>query len=227
MISRLSILLFCSFITSNAIASIISGPQTTSNGKVVNLSGLEWLSLDQTVGYSKTSIEDGSAGNWLANGWRYSTRTETEALLDSLWGGTTEGWYWDNYDGASWFGDNFGKLGTYTDHLGHEISEMHFFFAGNAGATSNSFVGSVRLDINPTSTSLYASKGFFMDGFGLSVGTDQQGINEQFITSGRSGQYNQGSLLVRTASVPEPSSFFLVLAFIMVVISKTRTATSI
>ncbi len=121
-------------------------------------------------------------------------------LLDSLWGGTTEGWYWDNYDGASWFGSEFGWLRPSVDHLGHTILQSHFFFGAFGG-----HIGSVRAD--EFGASLYSSKGFFMDGFGLSVGVDL--LNEQYSSgSGNYEHFSHASLLVRTP-VPIPAAVWL------------------
>jgi len=78
----------------NAHASIISGDHTTAGGKTVNLQGLEWLSFDHTMGLSRTTIEgasgwtDNYATTYDADSWRYATRAETSALLQSLWDGT-------------------------------------------------------------------------------------------------------------------------------------------
>ncbi|MBL7001114.1 MAG: hypothetical protein ISR73_14715, partial [Gammaproteobacteria bacterium] len=175
-------------------ATIISGVQYTGEGKFVALNDLEWLSLDVTAGYSRTSIEDGTAGTWLADGWRYSTRLETEALLDSLWGQTTEGYHWDNFDGASWFINNFGALWTYTNHLNRNISETHFFFGQprECFGSDHSCIGSVRLDEDPFSVSPYSRKGWFLDGFGLSYGTDD--LNEAYEIRRSYDQWNQASM---------------------------------
>lgn len=205
---KLFLLIASLFCYSSIYAAVIFGEHYTNSGKFVDLGGLDWLSLDETSGVSRTSVEDGSAGNWLSDGWRYSTRTETEALLDSLWGGTTEGYYWDNFDGASWFMNNFGALWTYTNHLDRNISETHFFF-GNQGectpSSTYSCIGSVRLDVDPKSTSPYLSYGWFVDGFGLSIGSSKP-INEAYILRSSQDQFNQASLLVRThVTVPEPS----------------------
>lgn len=218
-ISALVILVI--FNLSVAQASIISGTQFTGDGKEVNLGGLEWLSLDATAGYSRTSIENGTAGSWLSDGWRYSTRIETEDLLDSLWGGTTESWSKDNFDGASWFGDNFSWLSSFPSSIGTTL-ETHFFF-GNPKecliGPANSCIGSVRLDYNPLSSQPSSSLGFFQDGFGLSVGLD--GLNEADAASPNTRQYNQGSMLVRAVSVPEPPAIYLaVLGFIGLFISR-------
>lgn len=117
-INRLKIALFMLVFTCvfNAKAGIISGLHTTEEGKTVNLQGLEWMSLDYTAGLNRFVIESSNGftdryGNtWASNEWRYATRTETETLFESLWGGQYNGFSADNADGTKWFIDNFGGL---------------------------------------------------------------------------------------------------------------------
>jgi len=72
---------------SYANATVISGNQTTADGKIVNLSGLEWLSFDHegysTLGVSRSAIS-ASDSKWSVNGWRYASYGEVMALNDSL-----------------------------------------------------------------------------------------------------------------------------------------------
>lgn len=112
-----------------ANAGIVSGPHVTVGGKNVNLQGLEWLTLDHTSGISRDIIESVSGwtdnfGNfYAASEWRYATLAETGLLLESIWGGTADGYSNDNYDGASWFSMHFSMPafddvgGTNTDAL--------------------------------------------------------------------------------------------------------------
>ena len=62
-------------------AVTVSGTHVTDDGKLVNLSGLEWLSWDETEGFSRDAIESGAGNTFIADGWRYATRSEFEALL--------------------------------------------------------------------------------------------------------------------------------------------------
>ena len=194
---------------SHSIASTVIDTQYTNDGKLVELNGLEWLSLDQTAGLSRLTVQDNLNNNIYGSGWRYATRTEVENLLDSLWGGTTEGWSIDNYDGAKWFGSTFNWLGSATDSEGNTTSESHFFFGNitDCGGLSDSCIGSVRIneyEINPNS-----STGFFMDGFGLSIGVSS--INEAYTLPLFSSQYNQASMLVRNtvSTIPVPGGLIL------------------
>ncbi len=96
-------------LTTNTPAAIISGTHTLSDGRTVNLSGLEWLDWTTTMGQSRLTVEDDrlSAGGDL-EGWRYATRLEFNTLFDSLWGGTTNGWSDDNAPGADWLATTMG-----------------------------------------------------------------------------------------------------------------------
>lgn len=89
------------------VAASIVGPSSTSLGKSVNLGGLEWLELTATENLLRSQVA-ADAGGFISAGWRYATRSETEALLDSLWAGTSEEQSADNFDGARWFFDHFG-----------------------------------------------------------------------------------------------------------------------
>lgn len=129
----LIIVAFC--LVSSANANIITGPQTTDGGKVVNLQGLEWLSLNQTVGQSRLDVEAGfTAANgdvWAKDEWQYATRLQTSTLLSSLWGQISSGWSEDNFDGASWFLENFAAgLGLTSP----EMSVSFFYGEGSCGA---------------------------------------------------------------------------------------------
>lgn len=120
--TQFALTLAFSMLASIANAGIISGTHsfqaTTDFGpqeQTVNLQGLDWLSLDRTFGLSRIDIdgntwEDNSGTTWQANEWRFATREETNALVNSLWGGSLNGWGHNNYQGVSWFEENFGLL---------------------------------------------------------------------------------------------------------------------
>ena len=109
------------------IHATIFGSHTTNAGKVVDLGNLEWLELTHTENLSRTDIESG-AGGFIAGGWRYATRTETEGLLDSLWREISEESIADNFDGARWFFDQF--------ELGENFPSMPYPGYSTGGATS-------------------------------------------------------------------------------------------
>ncbi|MFT6898492.1 MAG: hypothetical protein ACJA13_002913, partial [Paraglaciecola sp.] len=55
-----ALLLFtASCVVNIANAVIISGTQLTDSGKIVNLQGLEWLSLDHTLGINSIDLVNG------------------------------------------------------------------------------------------------------------------------------------------------------------------------
>ncbi len=85
-------------------ASVISGNLVTSGGKVVNLSGLEWLSFNDerlgTFGVARQTIESASS-RWLSEGWRYATQNDVSALWKSL--GYVHGDSSTNRDGVDFF----------------------------------------------------------------------------------------------------------------------------
>ena len=125
-IKKLSTILISSMLAATSIfadASILSGPQSTSGGKAVDLQGLEWMSLDHTAGLSREDVELGFTDRydtvWGAGEWIYASRKQTEAMLGSLWGGTYNGHSADNADGAEWFLDHFGGL-AYDDGYGED-----------------------------------------------------------------------------------------------------------
>ena len=106
--------LICVNISYASIISEINTNTEYSSGKFANLQGLEWLSLDATSGKSRSEIDAGF-NNLLLNGWQYATRSQTEILVTSLWGGNYSGWSQDNYSGASWFLNTFSALAYYNN----------------------------------------------------------------------------------------------------------------
>lgn len=96
-------------LAANANAGLISGAHLTDGGKNVNLSGLTWHTWD-IANISRDSVESQMVVGGIYEEYRYATRGEFEALFDSLWGGTHEGWHVSNADGGNWLRDNFGGL---------------------------------------------------------------------------------------------------------------------
>ena len=107
-IKYLLIALLLSFASiSNAAIIDISNTNTEyASGMFSDLQGLQWLSLEQTQGQSRESIESGF-GNYFSEGWRYATALETETLINSVWGGNYSGYSQDNASGAKWLIDVF------------------------------------------------------------------------------------------------------------------------
>ena len=209
---------------SNAGASVIFGPQQTAGGKTVDLGGLEWLSLTETEGQSRDAVdmELGTGGTFY--GWRIATRGETETLLDSLWGGSSEGYSPDNFDGARWFIDSFG-LGTRFDAIGNggyredglAFWDFSFGLDGECAVLDSvSCQGHVEVfdatfhNSNPGySVSFSTDQGFFRDEFGLSDGDSPGNSNDT--TDSSYSSTNTGVLLVRSSmtTVPIPASIWL------------------
>ncbi|MBV1879504.1 MAG: PEP-CTERM sorting domain-containing protein [Pseudomonadales bacterium] len=201
-----------------AVAGIL-GPQITGEGKIVDLSGLEWLELPGTEHLSRNDIE-GGAGGFIAAGWRYASRSEAEALFDSLWGGTVEGLSADNYDGARWFLDHFGVADVYGDGYSSGGGSFWNLMFGNALECSPnpnlSCAGQVKIEdlafaSVPANSTFGFNVGGFSDALGLSTGLTPDNISNTLandsITEAR------GSLLVR--SVPEPSMLVLLMLGLM------------
>jgi len=242
-IKKLSTILISSMLAATSIfanASILSGPQSTSGGKAVDLQGLEWMSLDHTAGLSREDIELGFTDRydtvWGAGEWIYASRKQTEAMLGSLWGGTYNGYSADNADGAEWFLDHFGGL-AYDDGFGEdrisrawsndnwtEYDFSNFLFGDKGDCISSAYYscfGHVtyadNYDSNIRSLNVISglkeqayvgnsgSIGNFEEFYGIDAGYDS---SNQYAGRSHKGSYI-GSLLVRTASVPEPGSLAL------------------
>ena len=214
-------------------ASVISGDLYTDDGKLVELQGLEWLSLEHTSGMSVEDIANGftdSYGNtWQSGHWRHASRIETEILLASLWGGVYEGVSSDNGDGADFFIDNFGGL-TYEERYGQRLSNSDLtnwdfsgFFFGEVGEClvamtycygQISAFDNAAFDINATNvlTSLneiaYTANsgkgGIFNEYYGADFGL----FNANQYLSADHSDFNIGHLLVRsgTSSISAPNS---------------------
>lgn len=171
-----------------ANAGLITGEQYTDDGKLVELSQLEWLTWDETINLSRDDIENGINNTFIADGWRYATRSEFEALFDSLWGGTLEGWQSSNKDGAIWLNANL-------DLSSSSWQDIAF------GTSAECSGASCWAHYNSSNT-----QGWFSDSYGLSVGSDN--INTQTTTyrSVSASDVYISSALVRSSSVPEPST---------------------
>jgi hypothetical protein len=209
----------CLLVTSLASqAGLISGTHTLSDGRNVDLQGLEWMPLTYTQGLSRVDVERGFSDVtkvWGAGGWRYATRNETERLLGSLWGGRFDGWSHDNFAGASSFLKLFGATDT-KPNAQYKSSEFLF---GHDGECSSHNVMSCRGVISAyeywssrvqakdrlagwreTTSFVPANKvmGFFREDFG--VNTQQYNYNEAIHKS--YARSIAGSLLVRSMDTP-------------------------
>lgn len=199
-------------------ADIIDAHSTNTEyapGKYADLQGLQWLTLDETLGESYDSIISGYKG--LTNdGWRYATRQETETLLGSLWGATVSGWSQDNADGAIWFTSVFVRTisapGSYFPTFDHSLflfgnltdceTDLTIICSGAVsylirGATPGS-IDSTTTDGNMISVVLqpFEDYGYLHESDGLNVGYDP--FNTSRLTALSNNQH--ASLLVRPIS---------------------------
>lgn len=130
-------LLFLGLLAGTASASIISGTHFTNEGKLVNLSGLEWLSWDVTIGLSRASIEAGDMG-LLGSGWRYATRKELSDLFQSVAPQAGQSplnsdgtkWLWETFDNPSFLASASPVSG------GVAMSRIKYLFTGSDGECS-------------------------------------------------------------------------------------------
>ena len=62
--------------TSNVRAGVISGVHFTGGGKAVDLSGLEWMTLSDTVGLSRNAVQSNLDVSFYGAGWRFAKRAK-------------------------------------------------------------------------------------------------------------------------------------------------------
>ncbi|MBT1062277.1 PEP-CTERM sorting domain-containing protein [Bowmanella sp. Y26] len=194
-----------SFLAGSANAAIISGTHYTNEGKLVNLSGLEWLSWDVAIGKSRASIEAGEMG-LLDAGWRYATRKELSDLFQSV--APAPGQSPLNSDGTKWLWevfDNPSFLAPAAPAPGSKLmSRIKYMFVGNDGECS----------AHADESCIARWKAFSDDGFGnvdKNAGYYPTYSYRLLKTSSSSGIVASTSefahVLVRaTTAVPEPSS---------------------
>ena len=181
----------------SANAAIIDGTtvHTTSDGSIVNLSGLDWLTWDVTDGISRQAIENGYGGLF-ADGWRYASIGEYSAMMSTVFD-YHAGWHPSNKHGSEWLYNNL--YGANSDAANVNNYDRQFTFYGADSECGPSFV---------SCRGNYRLRDF--DGLG---GTDSHADGMMFAS-----QFNGGALipdsvttpqyasaLVRSAVVPEPS----------------------
>jgi hypothetical protein len=209
-------------VSSFANAGIISIENTNTEfsiGSFANLQGLEWLSLDVTLGLSRTNVENGFIGNdnnaysyssnanRLNDSWRYATNEEVESLINSLT------YNLSNYDpkrvtvnqfeAANWFNQNFGFVSIDEDHWDYyNYSSFMYGHKEDYGYGLTSNYG--RIFTGYVSDYAYLSNGYQGS---FTKYKDIARINHSYKHVSVNSDYNDiGSMLVRTTQVPEPST---------------------
>jgi hypothetical protein len=182
----------------SANAAIIDGTtvHTTSDGSIVNLSGLDWLTWDVTDGISRQDIENGYGGLF-ADGWRYASIGEYSALMSSVFD-TYNGWDSDNNDGSYWLYNNlYGVNAESAATSNNERYYNYYGFGGECGSASYSCYGYYKFeDVDGLGGVDSHTQGFMKS-------TDFNGYYGNRISSAHGGSW-LASALVRGA-VPEPS----------------------
>ncbi|MEM9633302.1 MAG: hypothetical protein AAGA50_18370 [Pseudomonadota bacterium] len=194
MFRKFALAAFLTFpLCATAAAATVSGFHQTAAGKVVNLSGLEWLTWDQTTSLSRTQIENGTGNTFFAEGWRYATRREFETLFDSLWGGLSEGWHSSNQDGTTW-------LLNVMDRTTLWWQNISFGSTGECGSTNASCLGHY-VDGYKIGGE-FEDQGWFENDYGLSYGVSAANGNRLIGNDSSGAHYSHA--LVRTAVSPVP-----------------------
>ena len=219
-------------LSTTAQASTIVGPQVTDSGKLVELSGLEWLTLTEAdagqldVNQMLAAFDDSTSDFF---GWRYASRLETEALFDSLWGGVSEDLDASNYDGASWFFDTFGVGPQFSTNGGYGADGTGLwsmaFGPDGCGTAITACLGSLR--VKRVEFGSVANVGRFTDAGGLSVGLDDQNVGVAILRDNSvfsNPEANYSHLLVRNAVVPVPGALWLMLSALGAIIWIRREA---
>jgi hypothetical protein len=180
----------------SANAAIIDGTtvHTTSDGSIVNLSGLDWLTWDVTDGISRQAIENGYGGLF-ADGWRYASIGEYSAMMSTVFD-YHAGWSSNNSDGSEWLYNNL--YGANSDASSILNVDRHNTLYGADSECGPSFVscrGHYRFKDN--------------DGLGGPDAHDEgwayaSMFNGSDLTSDSFSRHDFASALVRGA-VPEPS----------------------
>ena len=193
-------------------------PITSSFASTVfNVSGIEniqWLELTETANMSRNTVESELVSGGLFDGWRYATRTETETLYDNLWGGTTEGWSTDNYNGARAFFNAFGisennaAYGNSGYSPGGNAQWETYFGDSSECGGSNIFTCNANIVIEDIAFGGSQNLGFFEDSHGLSTGIDSINLQE-YIDKNGSGLAMSSHLVRDISAVPVPAAVWL------------------
>ena len=205
---KILLMLVILFVSSHHVnASIIVGPQILSDGRTVDLQGLQWLEVkydnelsdpgDNGYPYlSRDLVEASVLDSVSGGGWAYASVDQTTRLMTSLVG---DGSQIDKAVGGQWFIETFGD----TDYWG---GAANAFLYGNSDecGVNVSCVSGVELDFNYYFPPYQASYALFCyifgDGCGGPLGGEGPWPDNEIIPYA-------GHLLVR--AVPIPSAMYL------------------
>lgn len=228
----LLLFIFLAIFANQASAIVINSSSSTN----ADLQGLEWLSLDVTAGMSRQEVENSTL---ITSGeWRYATRSETETLINSLWGGVYNGHSADNAPGALDFLTNWSAL--HVSLAGYTNPKQSSFLFGDAGDCHPLpfyiCVGNVQhFDNSPhtwtvtnvitgaTETPYVANSGvvgYFSEFSGGDFGLNSINSTMYFTNSSTS----VGSLLVRDAAVPLPPTLSIFLLGLIPLLLRRRAS---
>lgn len=193
---------------------ILNTAQATTVFNTPGIETIRWLELTSTANMSRLEVEAELGAGGLFEGWRYATRTETENLYDSLWGGSTEGLSTDNYAGARTFFDTFGISDYYAadNNSGYSSTGyaqwQPYFGAPSECGGSEIFSCNGNVVIQDSTFNGTQNRGSFEDLYGLSTGIDN--VNDQNYAGKTSTGLNVASHLVQDVStVPVPAAVWL------------------
>lgn len=197
------------------IAAVSFNVNASTVFNVPGIQNLSWLELTATANMTRSQVEADMSSGGSLDGWRYATRTEVETLLDSLWGGVTEGWHTSNYEGARTYLDVFGVSDLYAayNNSGYMPDGYTWWNAlfGSEGDGCFDATQMCRAEV-VIKDSLYGydgdSIGWFQDGYGLSYGADLSSNNQISQTTNSAWAY-QAYHLVSVSAVPVPSAIWL------------------
>nr|WP_321465179.1 PEP-CTERM sorting domain-containing protein [uncultured Desulfobulbus sp.] len=177
-----------------ANASMICGDYYLSDGRKVDLSGLEWLSIAETRGLRYEQLS-----TYLSSGYRLATEQEVEALFTSIMGdgsgympllGTGyDGFNASDFTGASWFINIFGVTECAWNY------GVLYYTSFNYEASGGSMLGGTVM----SNTFNEEYRNLFPNDLGLIS------LDENY----QEGYPWKGWLLVKNTPVPEPRTVLL------------------
>lgn len=207
--------IFTLLVTSLLIHSLNAWSTPIILSNVPGIEQLEWMPLNSSLGFSRDQVEAQLSSGGLFDGWHYANRTEVAALLQSYWPGNYSGWTKENSPAAKFiqlFGNTDSQNpGQSVQFLGldgmitwdYRMGAVFYYGANNEcfGAPPYTCLGVV----NVLYSSGTAVAGFLDNEYGL----DPTGSTQGALSS--EAQPTRASLLVRQATVPEPSTILLIL----------------